>query len=187
MKRIQLLLFFSAISIFSFSQNKHIVFNGISLGVGYKNMVSELHAKGFEGEYILKGMFLFKDSEIIINHDKNEISSIDVQIPVEANWTKIKDLYLHIKDLLIEKYNKSSIGQVVEKFDNGYKEGDGKELKALENCDLVYRTVFDVYGGTIWLSITCIQNEYLVSLNYTDTLNTDKFLNNYKEDEKKQL
>lgn len=160
-----------------FFAEEHFKFQGIPIDGNIHNFVGKMKQLGYEeisrenfnGEecvYML-GKFTGKDAALYIWYTAKTktVYLVDVYLEHAENWQYLKKAYFAYKQYLQSKYGK---GESYEYFEAPYKEGDGKELKALREEKCIYTTLFYFSNGAA--SVDIFPN-FEIRLQFADAVN----------------
>ena len=178
-----ILLFTTAITVsaqIDTNATDHLKFKGVPIDGTLREFTVKmkqanyLHIVTEDGIALFEGDFAgYKDCVIaVVTLDNNDlVSTVTVGFPDNETWLSLMSDYLHLKDLLIEKYGEPD--EVVSKFAE-YPEpsSDFMKFHAVLNDECTYYTTFELSNGSIQLSLE--KNEALtafVRLSYYDKTN----------------
>ena len=157
---------------------KHFTFRDIEIDGDLQSFCDKLVAIGYSFEYftddrlpaVLTGTFAGRDyCEIYVINAKliDKVWKVVVYIPSQASWALLKQDYDFFKGVCQKKYGNP---ESYEFFQHPYVEGDGKELKALENEMCTYSSYWSMKSGSVAVNIKSFKQ---VSIVYEDALNVD--------------
>ena len=177
MKKFALLLITLLMATPFFAQ-EHFKFQGVPIDGNIHNFVGKMKQLGYEeisrenvtgDEFVyMLGKFTGKDAALYIWYTPKTktVYLVDVYLEHVENWPHLKKAYFTYKKYLQDKYGK---GKSYEYFEAPYKEGDGKELKALQEQKCLYTTFFYSDNG-----VACVEIfPYLeIRLQFADAVNS---------------
>lgn len=182
MKATFLTTLFFLITVMSFAQNQkseHLTFKSVPIDGTLGEYVSKMKQNSFthiatENETAsLKGDFAgYKDCMIEVStlKQKDLVHKISVIFPTRETWSTLFGNYSDLKDMLTEKYGKSS--DLVEKFDGGYSPTDDRmKLSMVWSDKCKYHSIWQTEKGDIKLSIEHKSIRCFVKLVYIDKAN----------------
>jgi len=184
MKNKILLVSLLFVSIFCFGQNEHLKFRDIEINGTLNEFVTQLNKIGYTTSTIydrmcsMDGVTFGKESKISAFFDSKTkiVSSLRIDFPGEKDWNTLKDIYVSVKEHLIQDYGYPT--RVSEYFKAPYSEGDGNEMKAATTAGKFrYLSEWELDNGTITLQIILgifngRQSRYVVLL-YNDKINKE--------------
>lgn len=175
MKR-YILLYFLLLSLASATAQtpeKHLSFMGMQM-VGTSDVfASRLKKKGFtqkkkiESITYFYGKFAneFVELELIASPITNTVCKIVVYFPFKKTWKSLKEDYLNKRKLYSLKYFRTDDFSF---FSSPYDEGDGYELRAVQEGKCDYASFYEEEGGHLSLEISPKQK---VKVSYEDDIN----------------
>ena len=167
------------LGVLTIAAQEHMEFKGIPMDGTSYYFANKLMGKGYNFDtnigntYILKGEFTGEDAEIFVFGTKKTGTIWKVSVFFEGaysySWKYLKLFYEKYVDLYITKYGTPT--QHNEFFSYPYKEGDGKELEAIQKGKCFYNTFFELKDGVICV---CIMETGL-TISYEDQINSKIF------------
>lgn len=163
-------------------ESEHLKFKGVPIDGTLELFVGRMKYLGFQqleyhdGTATMGGDFAdFKECTVIVNTlmDKDLVSKVIVLFPERTKWEQLESDYLHLKELLSQKYGKPK--SCTEKFVfKSYEDrDDSHKIYALEDDRCTYTSFFSTNKGNIVLSITHGNWHCYTSLAYYDRLNSE--------------
>ena len=158
---------------------EHFQFRGVPIDGHVDAFVAKMKQLGYtekvryEDVVIMEGTFTGRDAELYITYTPKSktVYSVGAYLDKASSWYFLKELYTSYKKEFTKKYG--SEGYPREYFEPPYKEGDGKELKALAEEKCVYATFFPFIEGGVVLNISHAgQLVIIYSDNQNQELNT---------------
>ena len=157
---------------------EHMVFKGVSMDCDIDTFIAKLEKSGLklnEHKYkfcnILTGNFAGEDNcniYVMYTPQTRLVFKVMVQFPKKTSWNSLKDQYNRLKISYSVKYGDP---ESFEFFKYPYKEGDGKELEAvqLEKCS--YISFYKTSSGYIIIKIF---KDHIQAI-YEDNINMEKY------------
>ena len=179
-------LFFSTIFI---SAQEHLSFKGISIEGSLASFCEKLHTKGFKSVdsdnkfALLTGEFIGHEVTVGVSsiEDGKNVVSVIVFFEPSNQWNSLTTYYTNFKNLYTRKYGKP----IVSNENNPAQTNDNTELMMeVYQGTVDYNSIWEIYGGTIQLTITTVPNEYkaFVTIVYTNSQNFESKIQNDLED-----
>ena len=157
----------------------HFQFRGVPIDGHLSDFVAKMKQLGYiekvqyeEGAVIMEGTFTGRDAELYILYTPKSktVYSVGAYLDKASSWYSLKELYTNYKKEFAKKYDGE--GYSHEYFEPPYKEGDGKELKALEEEKCVYATFFPFNEGGVALNISRAGQLVII---YSDSQNQELY------------
>jgi len=186
MKTTFFILVFTVIAMTSFAQlksdsSKHLTFKGVPINGTLAEYVLKMKKNGFihkgtkDDIAILEGDFASYNKCIVgvsTIKQMDLVSKIAVLFPDLDTWSSLSSNYYDLKELLTEKYGKSS--ESVEKFQSYTPEDDGSKIIQVKLGACKYYTNYETEKGTIQLSIEHESvTRCFIKLVYFDKINSE--------------
>ena len=166
----------------------HLTFKGVPIDGTLDEYVSKMKKSGFTHKYSEDGSVITEDGTAILEGDfasykncivgvstlkqKNLVSKIAVVFPDRDTWSSLSSNYFNLKEMLTEKYGKSS--ECVEKFQSYTPSDDGSKMYKVQLDACKYYTTYETEKGTIQLSIKHDGvTRCFVRLVYIDKINSE--------------
>lgn len=165
------------------ANSNHLAFKGIPIDGTLKQFVSRMEKAGFseitqsdtpKGTYVLRGDFAgYKDCQVNVStlEGTDVVSSILVAFPNQETWQYLYGDYMHLKEMLTEKYGNPS--SVKEFFQDKYINDDSDKMYAVRFDKCKYSSRFVTEKGDIILWIEHADWYTFVCLQYTDKINAN--------------
>ena len=139
---------------------EHFQFRGAPIDGHLSDFVAKMKELGYtekvqyEDGVIMEGTFTGRDAElhILYTPKSKTVYSVEVYLDKASSWYFLKELYTSYKKEFAKKYEGE--GYTREYFEPPYREGDGKELRALAEEKCVYATFFPFIEGEVVLKIS---------------------------------
>lgn len=162
---------------------QHLSFKGVPINGTLKEYTDAMVKAGFyyeltqDGIAVLKGDFAgYKNCIVGVYTLQNFdiVSGIVVLFPDNDTWSALIRDYEHLKEMLTEKYGRSTDSE--ERFTGYTGSSDDSKLYALRHGEYKWYTIFTTELGTIELSLIegTEYNTGKVQLVYRDKINTEK-------------
>lgn len=158
------------------NEEKHLKFKGIELNLPLQEFADKLIEQGYkhvlthESGIMLEGEFGGYSAEIVIIGNQDGIacgSAVNISC---MSWSHIRNTYQNFHKSMERKYGKPVDSYLA--FLAPYKEGDGKELIALQNDKLWCFAKWELPEGLIFVQMGVdVQGKPQVELIYNDTQN----------------
>lgn len=146
----------------------HIKFKGIPVNGTVQQVRAKIINAGFvpDGEPLV-GKFAGLKVKVYVGGDDetNLAYSVIVVSDEEKSWDTLKQKYLKVRELYIQKYGEPT--KDMQTFGDPYYEGEGDELEATECNKCFYNSLFTVPGGEV--SIFIINRSIMFS--FDDAIN----------------
>ena len=179
MKKLALLLFAMLMATPFFSQG-HLKFCEVPIDGHIDAFVTKMKQKGYteieredEMSYyvVMKGKISDKDVELCVKFSPTSktVYAIIAYAEGATTWNSLKPAYENCKEAYTKKYVDYEV-EVTESFTAPYREGDGREMKALEEFECTYKTTLRGDQGEIAISI---DNTCRIAVTYTDLANEE--------------
>lgn len=161
------------------SDLEHLSFKEIEIDGDIQSFCSKLETVGFifddyfddrHNIALLKGSFAARDNcDICVYNSEyiNKIWKVVIFLPICQDWFSLKADYLYFKKIYSKKYG---VPESFEFFMHPYFDGDGKEIKAIENGKFGYSSFWTVPTGTISLLISEFKQ---INIGYEDKINSN--------------
>ena len=161
-----------------FFAQEHFKFQGVPIDGNIHTFIGKMKRLGYEeisredingNEYVyMLGKYADRDATLYIWHTPKTKTVYLVEVYLEhvERWSYLKEAYFAYKKHLQSKYGK---GESYEYFEAPYKEGDGKELKALQEQKCIYTTFFNFNNGAACVEIFPFLE---IRLQFADAVNT---------------
>ena len=141
---------------------------GIDIDGNYKDFKINLENKGFIYESSYKSLHKFYgifaneavQLQVLASPITNIVCKVIVSFPAKNNWKELKADYFKKKNMYNSKY---TIDRDFEFFGSPYDEGDGYEMRAVQNEKCFYKSFFLAIGGNICVEVSkdnCINVTY---------------------------
>lgn len=179
MKKAFLIILLSLYAAFCYAQSdSHLKFKGIPIDGNYKEFAQKLVQKGFkmvessQDGILLTGNFMATPSVMVLVYPdptSKNVSTVSAMIEAGDNWPTIESKYYDVVSIYKEKYGEPS--QHVEEFTTEVHNDDYFKKNALryDQCD--YKSLWEIDGGRIVLSLAYFQLNYYVVCAYVDEQN----------------
>lgn len=160
----------------------HLTFKGVPIDGTLREYISKMEKSGFtpisteDGGAMLTGDFAaYKNCIVGVSTQKQKdlVSKVSVVFPPSDTWSSLSSDYFSLKEMLTEKYGKSSGS--VEKFEAHYPpKDDNSKMYEVKMDRCKYSTTFKTEKGSIELSIehTGVSSCFVL-LTYRDKINGD--------------
>ncbi len=146
----------------------HLKFMGIDIDGDFNDFKISLENKGFVYEDSYKSLHKFYGVfanevvklQVLASPKTNIVCKVIVYFPEKNNWAKLKADYFKKKNMYSTKY---TIDKDFEFFGSPYDEGDGYEMRAVQNEKCFYNSFFLAIGGHIGVEICkdkCVKVTY---------------------------
>ena len=178
MKRVLITVLASVIAFIAFAQEAHLKFKGIPINGNYKAFAQQLIQKGFkqleasQDAIVLSGNFMtIPDVMVLVYPDpaSKVVSSVSAFVEAGNKWATIENKYEDIVDTYKEKYGNPS--QHIEEFTTEVHNDDFFRKNALENGQCNYKSIWEIEGGRIVITLVYFQFKYYVLCGYVDEQN----------------
>ena len=154
----------------------HFQFRGVPIDGHLSDFVAKMKQLGYtekvqyEDVVIMEGTFTGRNAELHILHTPKSkaVYSVEVYLDKASSWHFLKELYTSYKKEFAKRYDGE--GYPREYFESPYREGDGKELKALAEGKCVYATYFPFIEGEVVLKISRAGQ---LAITYSDNQNQE--------------
>ena len=156
----------------------HFQFRGVPIDGHLNDFVAKMKQLGYiekvqyeEGAVVMEGTFTGRNAELYILYTPKSktVYSVGAYLDKASSWLFLKELYTSYKKEFVKKYGE---GYPREYFEPPYREGDGKELKALAEEKCVYATFFPFNEGGVALNISRAGQLVII---YSDSQNQELY------------
>ncbi|MBP5335107.1 MAG: hypothetical protein J6Y61_04885 [Bacteroidales bacterium] len=160
------------------AQNAHLKFKGIPIDGEYKAFAQQLVQKGFKqiesspDGIILTGNFMATPGVMVVVYPdptSKSVSAVSALVEAGDNWPTIEDKYYDVVATYKEKYGEPS--EHVEEFTTDVHNEDFFRKNALHDGQCNYKSLWEVEGGHIVISLAYFQFKYYVVCAYADEQN----------------
>ena len=178
MKKVLIMTAAVFLSISALAQTEHLKFKGIPIDGEYKAFAQKLVQKGFRqvestaDGIVLTGNFMATPGVMVLVYPdptSKKVSTVSAMIEARDNWPTIEGKYYDIVDTYKEKYGEPT--QHVEEFTVDVHNDDFFRKNALHDGQCNYKTLWEIEGGRIVLSLAYFQLRYYVICSYVDEQN----------------
>lgn len=175
------LITFAVLTLFAFSasaQDAHLKFKGIPIDGNYKEFAQKLIQKDFKqieatnDGIVLRGNFMATPGVMVIVYPdpkSKTVSAVSALIEAGDNWSTIEGKYRDVVDTYKEKYGEPT--EHVEEFTTDFASSDALRKNALHDGQCNYKSLWEVEGGRIVISLAYFQFDYYVICAYVDEQN----------------
>lgn len=183
MKKFIISLIFTLLVIPSFAQH-HISVKGVELKGNIYNLIRKFERAGLkfssalsnDSRTVLTGDFAGYDNCMFLlleSEDKSYVAKVSVIFPEEYSWNRLKVMY----DKLCEQYdNKYEVISEYTGFDPPYKEGDGNELRAIDEGKCHYGKFYSIPWGLAAIQLMSTAGKSgAIYITYEDNANMEKY------------
>ena len=160
------------------AQDNHLKFKGIPIEGNYKTFAQQLVQKGFkqiqssQDGIALTGTFMaIPDVMVIVHPDPSSkvVSTVSAFLEAGDNWSEIEGKYNNVVDTYKEKYGEPT--RQVEEFTTDVRDEDFFKKRALHDGQCDFKSLWEVEGGRIVISLMYFQYKNYVLCLYADEQN----------------
>ncbi len=178
MKRIIITALAIVITTLLNAQEAHLKFKGIPIDGNYKEFAQKLVQKDFKqiessnDGIVLKGNFMATPGVMVLVYPdptSKAVSAVSAMIEAGDNWPTIESKYIDVVSTYKEKYGEPT--EHVEEFAADVYSSDSWRLSRLRDGQCNYKTLWEVEGGRIVISLAYFQFDYYVICAYVDEQN----------------
>jgi len=178
MKRIVILVAFVLLSTVALAQDAHLQFKGIPIDGNYKEFAQKLIQKDFKqieasnDGIVLKGNFMATPGVMVLVYPDpttKAVSVVSAMIEAGDNWATIESKYFDVVSTYKEKYGDPI--EHVEEFTADVFDSDSWRLNRVQDGQCNYKSLWEVEGGRIAISLVYFQFDYYVICAYADEQN----------------
>lgn len=161
-----------------YAQDAHLKFKGIPIDGNYKEFAQKLIQKDFRqieasnDGIVLKGNFMATPGVMVIVYPEPSskvVSVVSAMIEAGEKWPAIEGKYNDVVDTYKEKYGDPTYH--IEEFTADVFNNDSMRLSRLKDGQCDYKSLWDVEGGRIVISLTYLQFNYYVMCSYLNEQN----------------
>lgn len=166
------------ISFSLYAQDAHLKFKGIPIDGNNKEFAQKLIQKDFKqieatnDGIILTGNFMATPGVMVLVYPDpttKAVSAVSAMIEAGDNWPTIEGKYKDVVETYKEKYGEPT--EHVEEFTTNYASSDALRKNALHDGQCNYKSLWEVEGGRIVISLAYFQFNYYVICAYVDEQN----------------
>ena len=166
------------ISVSLYAQDTHLKFKGIPIDGNYKEFAQKLIQKDFKqievsnDGIVLKGNFMATPGVMVLVYPdptSKAVSAVSAMIEAGDNWPTIEGKYYDVVGTYKEKYGEPT--EHIEEFTADVYNSDSWRKNRLEEGQCNYKSLWEVEGGRIVLSLGYFQFKYYVICAYVDEQN----------------
>ena len=160
------------------AQDVHLKFKGIPIDGEYNAFAQKLVQKGFRqvessaDGIVLTGNFMATPGVMVLVYPdptSKAVSAVSAMIEAGDNWPTIERKYYDVVDTYKEKYGEPTVH--VEEFTAEVYNSDSWRKNRLEEGQCNYKSIWEVEGGRIVLSLGYFQFRFYVICAYVDEQN----------------
>lgn len=160
------------------AQDAHLKFKGIPIDGNYKEFAQKLIQKDFKqieasnDGIVLKGNFMATPGVMVLVYPdptSKAVSAVSAMIEAGDNWSAIEGKYRDVVDTYKEKYGEPT--EHIEEFTTDFASSDVLRKNALHDGQCNYKSLWEVEGGRIVISLAYFQFDYYVICAYVDEQN----------------
>ena len=178
MKRITICAIVFFLTFALYAQDAHLKFKGIPIDGNYKEFAQKLVQKDFKqieatsDGIVLSGNFMATPGVMVLVYPdptSKAVSAVSAMIEAGDNWSTIESKYYDVVDTYKEKYGEPT--EHVEDFTTDVHNDDFFRKNALHDGQCNYKSLWEVEGGRIVISLAYFQFKYYVICAYVDEQN----------------
>lgn len=160
------------------AQDAHLKFKGIPIDGNYKEFAQKLIQKDFKqieatnDGIVLKGNFMATPGVMVLVYPdptSKAVSAVSAMIEAGDNWPTIEGKYNDVVSTYKEKYGEPT--EHIEEFTADVFNSDSWRLNRLQDGQCNYKSLWEVEGGRIVISLAYFQFNNYVICAYVDEQN----------------